>query len=266
MPRLASKTAIITGASSGIGRATALAFAREGANVVISDVRDTPLNKTPTDTHSTTTVQEVEKLGAKAIFVKCDVTVAEEVEALVNRAVQEFGRLDIMMNNAGIGDINVPIWDYPIANFDLMQSINLRGVFLGTKFAARQMKDQAPDANGDRGFIINVGSILGLNGTPELCAYVASKHGVVGLTKTAARDCAPHRIHVNTLCPGYTATSMTSPLFSDPKQKEKLEAMHPFRGLGTPEDLARAAVFLASEDAAWITGVALPVDGGYSCM
>ncbi|KAF2265908.1 short-chain dehydrogenase/reductase-like protein [Lojkania enalia] len=265
--RLHSKTAIITGSSSGIGRATALAYAREGAQIVCSDVREQPLNDRPEGT--STTVQEIEKLGGKAMFVKCDTSKAAEVEDLVRRAVEWAGRVDVMVNNAGIALEATdprPVWDYPESYFDATLAVNLKGVFLGTKYAALQMKGQAPLPSGDRGWIINISSILGLNGTPGNSGYVASKHGVLGLTKTAAWDCAECRVHVNAICPGYTATSMTSPFWDKADVREKLERMHPFRGLGEAEDIARAAVFLASEDAGWVTGVALPVDGGYSCM
>ncbi|KAF2787354.1 putative short chain type dehydrogenase [Melanomma pulvis-pyrius CBS 109.77] len=263
--RLDSKVAIITGASSGIGRATALAFAREGATVICSDIRESA-RPDMAETSELTTVQELEKLGTKCAFVKCDTSQAQEVEALVKRAVELYGRLDIIFNNAGISyeaATPKPIWDYPEDWWDKTIAVNQKGVFLGTKYAALQMKSQTPHANGDRGWIINVASVLGLNGTPGSVGYVASKHGVMGITKTAAWDCGEHRIHVNAICPGCTS-SFCLRVRSD--IHSRLESMHPFRGLGEAEDLARAAVFLASEDASWVSGIGLPVDGGYSCM
>ncbi|KAF2109836.1 short-chain dehydrogenase/reductase-like protein [Lophiotrema nucula] len=263
--RLANKVAIITGSASGIGRATALAYAREGARIVCSDIREEPreLRKESSDL---TTMQELESIKADFIFQKADTTKSEDVEALVKKAVEKYGRLDIMVNNAGVAFDDYPVWDFPEEFYDTTLAVNTKGVFLGTKYASKQMISQDPHPSGDRGWIINLSSVLGLNGTPGTVAYSASKHGVMGLTKAAAWDCAKFRIHVNAICPGYTATSMTSGIWDREERRAQLEKMHPFRGLGEAEDLARAAVFLASEDARWVTGVGLPVDGGYSCM
>ncbi|KAF2127804.1 short-chain dehydrogenase/reductase-like protein [Dothidotthia symphoricarpi CBS 119687] len=271
--RLANKIAVITGSSSGIGRATALAFAREGASIVCSDIREEARTEYRTDSSDLTTVQEAEKLGAKAIYLKCDTTSSSDVEALVNKAVEQFGRVDIFVNNAGIAmeagtHGHRPIWEFEEDAFDKTLDINVKGVFYGLKFASRQMKDQTPHPNGDRGWIINLASVFGLGGGPGTAAYITSKHAVMGLTRSAAWDCAPHRIHVNALCPGYTQTSFLANLLTPEAAGviKEIEAKHPFRGLGTPDDIARAAVFLASEDAAWITGIGLPVDGGYSSV
>ncbi|KAF2472935.1 putative short chain type dehydrogenase [Lindgomyces ingoldianus] len=268
MSRLQSKTAIITGSSSGLGRAIALLFARHGANIVCSDLREQPRGEMP-EASSLTTMEELSKMGARAIFITCDTSNANEVQELVGRTVREFGRLDIIVNNAGIAlepQNPSPVWDYPEDWFDKTLAVNLKGVFLGCKYASKQMMGQDPGPNGDRGWIINLASVLGLGGTPKSAGYTSSKHGVMGLTKSAAWDCAPHRIHVNAICPGYTASSMTKTIFDQPDVKSQIEAMHPFRGLGEPEDIARAALFLASEDSSWITGIGLPVDGGYGSM
>ncbi|KAJ4363849.1 hypothetical protein N0V95_000918 [Ascochyta clinopodiicola] len=272
--RLANKIAIITGSSSGIGRAIALSFASHGAKVICSDLREEARVPGPSGEASTaeTTVQAIMSAGGHAIFVKCDTTKSEEVEALVSKAVADFGRLDIMVNNAGItvelGTAHGPrpVWDYDSDAFDQTLQVNVRGVFHGIKFAARAMKDQQPHANGDRGWIINLSSVYGLGGGTDSSGYITSKHAVMGLTKAAAWDCAPHRIHVNALCPGYTQTAFTAPIWEDAETTARVKEMHPFRGLGTSEDIARAAVFLASEDASWVTGIGLPVDGGYSSM
>ncbi|CAO2653616.1 Nn.00g030270.m01.CDS01 [Neocucurbitaria sp. VM-36] len=271
--RLTNKVAVITGSSSGIGRATALAFAKEGASLVCSDLREEARAEYRTDSSDLSTVQEAEKLGAKAIYVKCDTSSSADVEALIKKAVETFGRLDIMVNNAGVAleageHGNRPIWDFEESVLEKTFDVNIKGVFLGIKYASRQMKDQEPGPNGDRGWIINLSSVYGLNGGPGISAYVASKHAVMGLTKVAAWDCAPHRIHVNALCPGYTQTSFIHFLLTPEAEalKKQVEAQHPFRGLGTPQDIARAAVFLASEDASWVTGIGLPVDGGYASM
>ncbi|KAI4958220.1 hypothetical protein J4E86_003818 [Alternaria arbusti] len=248
-PRLQNKIAVITGSSSGIGRATALAFASEGASLICSDITETPRSEYATDTSpSTTTVAAAHALGAKALFVKCDTTSSTDIQALIQTAVQEYGRIDIMVNNAGISmetgeHGSRPVWEYEEAAFERTVDVNIKGVFLGT-------------------------NVYGLRGTSGTSGYAASKHAVMGLTKSAALDCAPYRIHVNALCPGYTATAFISSLLTPEAadSKKEVETRHPFGGLGTPQDIARAAVFLASEDAAWVTGIGLPVDGGFSCM
>ncbi|CAG5153089.1 uncharacterized protein ALTATR162_LOCUS3030 [Alternaria atra] len=229
--RLHNKIAVITGSSSGIGRATALAFASEGASLICSDLHETARQEYATDTSPLTTVQAAQNLGVKALFVKCDTSSSTEVQALIQAAVKEYGRIDIMVNNAGIAmeageHGNRPVWEYEEAAFEKTMDVNIKA------------------------------------------GYVTSKHAVLGLTKAAAQDCAPYRVHVNALCPGYTATSFISRLFTPEavEQKKAVEERHPFGGLGTPQDIARAAVFLASEDAAWVTGIGLPVDGGFSSM
>lgn len=272
--RLQGKVAVITGSSSGIGRATALAFAAEGASLVCSDLIETYRSEYRTDTSDATTVQAAQDLGAKVIFVTCNTTSSSDVENLISAAVKEFGRIDIMVNNAGIsvegGSSHGPrpVWEYDEAAFGKVMDVNVKGVFLGTKYASAQMIKQEPHANGDRGWIVNLASVFGLGGGPGISGYVASKHAVMGLTKVAAWDCAPHRIHVNAICPGYTATSFIHGMLGPEAEQQRtaVEAQHPFRGLGTPQDIARAAVFLASEDASWVTGIGMPVDGGYSSM
>ncbi|KAF2998986.1 hypothetical protein E8E13_007623 [Curvularia kusanoi] len=273
--RLEKKIAIITGSSSGIGRAIALAFASHGATVVCSDLREEARIPGPSDdadSSQPSTVSAIESAGGKAIFVQCDTTKADQVEALVKTAVEKYGRLDIMVNNAGIAIETGsehgprPVWEYEEAAFEKTLGVNVKGVFLGVKYASGVMKVQQPGPNGDRGWIINLASVFGLGGGPSSSGYITSKHAVMGLTKAAAWDCAPHRIHVNALCPGYTQTAFTAPIWEDQEAKMRIEGMHPFRGLGLPEDIARAAVFLASEEASWVTGIGLPVDGGYSSM
>lgn len=223
--RLSGKIAIVTGAASGmyasrkqpptptktfvnfsftkgIGRATAILFAKEGASVVCSDLRPGALSATIGEalepTHETIIAS-----GAKAIYVKCDVRNASEVEALVNKSVEEYGRLDIMVNNAGVGLLkSVPVWDVEEATWDSQQEVNAKSVFLGCKYASKQMISQEPGVSGDRGWIVNTASIVGLVGFAGVSPYCASKHAVAGITKTAALDCAPHRVHVNAVCPG----------------------------------------------------------------
>lgn len=263
--RLQDKIAIITGASSGIGRAIAITYSAEGARVVCADIRETD-RAADQHEHQRTTHDTITSNGGQAIFVQTDVTKAPSVEAVVRSAVETYGRLDIMVNNAGLGgmpdeDPNLaqPVWDTPVEWYERTQAVNNTGVFLGIKYASAQMIRQEPHSSGDRGWIINTASILGVVGTERAAAYCASKGAVINLTKAAALDCAPFGIHVNCFGPGYTESSMTEPMFADPEYKQMLLEKHPFRGrLGKPEDLAKACVFLASEDAQWVTGVSGP--------
>ncbi|KAI9695069.1 MAG: hypothetical protein M1820_008931 [Bogoriella megaspora] len=267
--RLQDKIAIITGSSSGLGRSIALHFASEGATIVCSDLQPTgrQIPSTSASTNSNEATHDlINSEGRKAIFFTCNVTIAEDVERLVNDAVKEYGRVDIFVNNAGVG---VPggigpkaVWDMPDDTWDATYSVNVRGVFLGCKFASRQMRKQEPHSNGDRGWIVNIASMLGLIGDRNLIAYSSSKHAVVGITKCAALDCAADRIHVNAVCPGWVHTAINDIVLSDPAVNAVFSAKHPFKGLGTVEDVAKMVLFLASEDAGWMTGAAVPLDGG----
>ena len=178
-----------------------------------------------------------------------------------------------MINNAGFALESrspAPIWDLSLELYHRTSKVNIDGVVYGTKFAAAQMISQPPlSPSGDRGWILNASSVFGLNGTELAPAYCTSKGAVANLTRAAAMDCAPHRVHVNAVCPGFVHTHMTDEIFKDVSQGgqgagEMVDQLHPFRGRGTPEDIARAYVFLASEDAGWMTGVNMPVDGGFS--
>lgn len=227
--RLASRVAIITGASSGIGRAIALAYHREGASIVCADVRET--TRAGPGESSAPTHEAITRDGGNAIFVKVDVGSAAEVEALVQRAVQVFGRLDIMVNNAGIAieaHRPQPVWEMDEETWDQTMKINAKGVFLGCKYAAAQMVKQEPLESGCRGWIVNMASILGLRGSMMngkcsdlsvlvllirvAASYCASKHAVVGLTRVVAMDCAPHRIHCNAICPGCKLSDPSLPV------------------------------------------------------
>ncbi|KAH7000651.1 putative short chain type dehydrogenase [Ilyonectria destructans] len=268
MARLQSKVAIVTGSSSGIGRAIALQFHREGAVVICADLRERSVDEVSGEAE-VTTVDLITKEGGTAEFVKVDVTKAADVENLVARATERFGRLDIMVNNAGVAlESGNPqnIWDFPQDIWEKDLAINSTGVFLGCKYAAAQMIKQEPLACGDRGWILNTASVFGLVGSSMIVGYVASKHAVMGITRVAALDCAPYRIHVNAICPGYTETTFISSLQGQPEVKASVEKQHPFRGLGKAEDIAKAAVFLTSEENSWITGTGLPVDGGFTSM
>ncbi|EME86662.1 uncharacterized protein MYCFIDRAFT_131935 [Pseudocercospora fijiensis CIRAD86] len=266
--RLQDRIAIITGSSSGIGRATAFAMSSEGAKIVCSDLQEGSwrTDSPPEDEMNGPTHERINSRGGKAIFVKTDVTDPDQMQALIKTAVQEFGRLDIMVNNAGFAlesRTPAPIWETPIETYQQTINANVHGVFYGTKFASAQMITQTPLASGDRGWILNAASVYGLVGTASAPAYCTSKGAVANLTRAAALDCAPWRVHVNAVNPGYVATHMTDVIFGDEGVRGQVEALHPFRGMGRPEDVAKAYVFLASDDAQWMTGVNMPVDGGF---
>ncbi|KAG9568234.1 putative short chain type dehydrogenase, partial [Aureobasidium melanogenum] len=263
--RLQNKVAVVTGSSSGIGRAIALRFSSEGAHVVCADIDST--TDSDSDSADDATHNVILKSGSNALFVNTNMKCSQEVENLVQTTVSHYGRLDIFVNNASITfDLETlqPIWSADEELWDDIQQVCSKGVFLGCKYASRQMLNQDPHPNGDRGWIVNVASIFGMVGTSNFASYCASKGGIVNMTKAVALDCAPHRIHVNCICPGWISSQMTSEMLSDGDTQDHIISLHPFRGLGIPDDIARAAVFLASEDSSWITGVALPVDGGYT--
>jgi len=263
--RVEGKIAIVTGSSSGIGRAIALILAKEGATVLCSDIQSTarPLAESSTPELPTHELIQQTHGPRRSLFQSADVSSSASVQSLVERAVTEYGRLDIMINNAGIAPKEAtPIWEEKEGDWDKIMEVNGKGVYLGCKFAAGQMIKQEPGPSGDRGWIVNLCSIVGLGGQAGALSYVASKHAVAGITKVVALDCAPFRVHCNAVCPGYTQTAMTAPIWAR-GGREHLEPLHPFRGLGTPEDIARAVLFLASEDNSWMTGAMMPVDGGY---
>ncbi len=241
--------ALVTGGSSGIGRATALAFGAEGAKVVVASRRSD---------ESAETVRLIEAAGGEAIFVKTDVSKATEVEALVAEAVKHYGALDFAFNNAGIeGDHFVPIADYSEATFDQVIDINLKGVFLSMKY-------EIPRILETKGAIVNMASVAGLVGGRVGSAYYASKHGVVGLTKAAALEYADKGIRINAVAPAAIKTAMTDrTFFHDAKLTAGVISRHPVGRVGVPEEVANAVVWLCSDRASFTTGHTLPVDGGF---
>ena len=237
--RLKDKVALVTGAGSGIGRAICLEFAREGAKLLCAEL-DEASGRAVAD--------EVAKAGGEARFQRCDVSKEAEVRAAVQAAVDAFGRLDVMLNNAGVSQRD---WDTTIA-------INLSGVYYGCVHAAERMAAQGG------GVIINMASILGLVGVGAEDPYVAAKHGVVGLTKNFALRYAPQGVRVNCINPGWIATPMTRVLQENDALRQQVESQVPLRRFGQPEDVAKAALFLASDDSSYVTGAAFVVDGGWT--
>jgi NAD(P)-dependent dehydrogenase (short-subunit alcohol dehydrogenase family) len=248
MAELENKVAIVTGAASGIGRATAVALAREGAQVVVSDVDEAGGQET---------VRLIEQQGGEAIFVKTDVSDPDAVKALVDEAVDTYGKLDVMVNNAGIGGEAALLADYSLENWDRVIGINLSGVFYGMKYAIPAMLESGG------GSIVNVASILGQVGFATAPAYVAAKHGILGLTKNAALEYSAQGVRVNAVGPGFIRTPMIEQLEEDEETNQMLVSMHPIGRLGEPEEVAELIVWLASDKASFVTGSYYPVDGGY---
>lgn len=257
--RLAGQVALVTGASSGNGRAIALRYAAEGAAVVCADLQETPDARGFDE--GVATQQEIIARGGKAVFARCDVTSGDETRAAVELAVSTFGRLDIAVANAGINIDVKDLVDEPWEQYEQTVAVNQHGVWWTCREAARRLIDQ-----GDGGRLIVIASIAGLVGTPTGIAYNSSKGAVVQMVRTLAGQLAPHGITVNGICPGWTKTAMTKETHGDPALYARAIASHPLGRLGTPEDIAGAAFFLASDDASWITGVNLPVDGGYTMV
>ncbi|WP_168627464.1 MULTISPECIES: SDR family NAD(P)-dependent oxidoreductase [unclassified Cryobacterium] len=252
---LDQKIAIVTGAGSGLGEATARLFAKNGATVVLADMDVEAAERVLSD---------IENEGGRGLVVKTDVSKVDDAKNLVDRTVNEFGRLDIAVNNAGIGGATAPAGEYPIDGWDTIMGINLSGVFYG-------MRHQIPAmlATGG-GAIVNMSSVAGMAGLPNGAGYSAAKHGVIGLTKTAAIDHAEQGIRVNAVGPGFINTpllgkrSVLDTSSSDTSaETQALAAMHPMNRLGEANEVAELVLFLASDRASFITGGYYNVDGGY---
>ena len=243
----AGKTAVVTGGSRGLGRAVCLELAKDGANVVLCYAGN--------EAAAGETVAACEALGAKALAVRCDVAKADEVKALMDAAVQAFGRIDILVNNAGITRDGL-LMMMKEEDFDAVINANLKGAFLCMKAASRLMMKQR------WGRIVNLSSVVGLRGNAGQVNYAASKAGVIGMTKSLAKELASRGVTVNAVAPGFIATDMTAAM-TDAAKEATLAAI-PMSRLGAPEDVARAVAFLASDEAAYITGQVLAVDGGMS--
>lgn len=242
------KVVLITGAGSGLGRASALLFAQQGATVVVSDVNEVG---------GLETVQLLKEVGAEAMFVACDVANEAQVDLLVKQTIDSYGRLDCAINNAGIGGLWNPTHTYPTDNFEKVMAVNTTGVFFCMRAELQVMLKQGTGA------IVNVSSVAGLNGFPNNSAYSASKHAVVGLTRTAALEYAKKGIRVNAVNPVFTITPLVTGMFEVIGDfKDKLEQSIPMKRFGQPNEVAEAIVWLCSDAASFITGHCLPIDGG----
>jgi NAD(P)-dependent dehydrogenase (short-subunit alcohol dehydrogenase family) len=246
---LQGKVGLVTGGTSGIGRETAVLFAKAGAKVVVAGRRAPEGEET---------IELIRAAGGDGLFVKTDVSKASEVETLVQKAVERFGRLDVAFNNAGIESALAPIVRQSEEDWDLTIGVNLKGVWLCLKYEIRQMLKQ-----GDGGAIVNMASITGLVGAVGAAAYSASKHGVIGLTQTAALENAKSRIRVNAVCPGFTETPMADRIFRVPGVHKYVLSCHPIGRLGRPTEIAEAVAWMCSDRASFMTGQSLVLDGGF---
>jgi len=249
--RLANKVAIITGAGSGLGRASAILFAKEGAKVVVADINDTSGKET---------VAKIKSSGGEAVFVHTDVSKASDAENLIKTTVDKFGKIDVLFNNAGIPHKPIPVEDIPESLWDSIQAVNVKGIFLAAKYAAPIMKKAG------KGVIINLASVSGLRPRPGNSAYATSKAAAIHLTKVLALEFASSNVRVNAINPVAADTPMLPQLLGenvDMKEAEKmLVAGIPLGRLAQPEDIAYAALYLASDESSMVTGSCIYVDGG----
>jgi NAD(P)-dependent dehydrogenase (short-subunit alcohol dehydrogenase family) len=249
--RFDGKSVLVTGAGSGIGRATALAFASEGARLVLTDVNES---------NGLETMSAARACGVEAEFIAADVSSAANCAAMVDLAVTRFGRLDVAFNNAGINIAAAPIAEVDESAWHRIVSVNLTGVFLCMKYEIAAMKRTGG------GSIVNTASVGGLIGTAGVTAYCATKHGVVGLTRSAALDHIKDRIRINAICPGGTRTAMLAEWFKDPEVERAAVAGTPIGRMADPSEIARAVLFLASDESSFMVGHALVADGGLTAQ
>ncbi len=248
--RFKDKVVVITGAASGIGRGAALQFAKEGAKVVVSDINEEK---------GKVTVSDIEAAGGAATFIAANVADYEAVQTLMQGAVKTFGRIDIALNNAGLGAPPAKTADVKLKDWDFVLAINQTGVFYCMKEALKQMETQGS------GCIVNIASMAGLRGLPNQIAYTASKHAVVGMTRTAALEYAKRGIRVNAVCPVFTSTPLLDLLFQAKEGMDKMLLQTiPVRRFGEVEDIVNAITWLCDEQSSFVTGMALPIDGGQS--
>ena len=246
---LEGKVALVTGGTSGIGRETAVLFAKAGAKVVVAGRRE-PEGKE--------TVELIRAAGGDGLFLKADVSKASEVEALIQKTVEKFGRLDAAFNNAGIEGVWVPLIKQSEEDWDRTIDVNLKGVWLCLKYEILQMLKQ-----GGGGAIVNMASIGGLVGFSGAAAYSASKHGVMGLTRAAALENARSKIRINAVCPGAVETALADRVFGAPSVHKYVVSIHPIGRFGKPAEIAEAVVWMCSDRASFMTGQSLVLDGGF---
>jgi NAD(P)-dependent dehydrogenase (short-subunit alcohol dehydrogenase family) len=247
---LSGKVVAVSGAGRGIGKAIALALARAGADMVVFS---------RTEEQFRDTAAAIEDLGRRALGMRVDVSKPGDVDAMVAAVLEEYGRLDIMVNNAGLNPSYTRVERVKEEDYDLIMEVNLKGAFLCSQRVIPVMKEQG------KGCIINVASVAGLKALYKCSAYAASKGGLVQLSRTMALELAPFSIRVNALCPGFVTTEMTEDLLEHPKEGERVLSLIPMGRTGELDEIAPAAVFLASDAASYVTGAVLAVDGGWSC-
>ncbi len=246
--RISDKVAIITGAASGIGRATAILFAKEGGKVVVADKNEVGGNET---------VDLIRSDGGQAIFNYVNVTSATDIQGMVKTTINTYGKLNILVNNAGIA-IRLPVVDLSEEDWDRNIDVNLKSIYLSSKYAIPRMIE-----NGG-GSIVNIASIYGIVGGRIRAAYAASKGGVVNLTRSMALDYALHKIRVNCVCPGFVNTPLLKNILKDKEEYQALADLHPMGRLGDMLEIALGVLYLASDESSFVTGIALPIDGGYT--
>lgn len=251
MTGLQDSVAVVTGGGSGIGRATAQRLAAEGAAVVVADLDNE---------RATTVVAEIEEAGGEARFVETDVATESDVETMVETAVEEYGGLDVAVNNAGVEGAIAPTNDQSVTDWEQVIAVNLRGVFLGVRAEIPAMLEDGGGA------IVNTSSLAGLNGLRGGSPYAASKHGVLGLTKSAATEFGSDGIRVNAVCPGVIETPMLDRTREESSQLDQAAAISPMQRAGEPGEVADTVVWLCSREASYITGESIAVDGGFNCQ
>ena len=246
--RISDKVAIITGAASGIGRTTAILFAKEGGKVVVADKNEVGGNET---------VDLIRSDGGQAIFDYVNVTSATDIQGMVKTTINTYGKLNILVNNAGIA-IRLPVVDLSEEDWDRNIDVNLKSIYLSSKYAIPRMIE-----NGG-GSIVNIASIYGIVGGRVRAAYAASKGGVVNLTRSMALDYALHKIRVNCVCPGFVNTPLLKNILKNKEEYQALTDLHPMGRLGDMLEIALGVLYLASDESSFVTGIALPIDGGYT--